>query len=92
MHTLSTDLAYSYSIWIQIYGLPLDNLNEKAAKFFGDSLGKFICYDDKSLCKGKGLRVPFQLSDKKPSFNLESLNLFHDHIKAWSVPLSITTF
>ena len=61
--------------------------NEKTTKFFGDSWGKFICYDDESLCKGKGLRVRIQLSEKKPSFNLGSLNLFHDHIRGVHIVL-----
>ena len=50
---MSTGFAHPYSLWIQIHGLPLDKLNEKTTKFFGDSLGQFICYDENSILKGK---------------------------------------
>ena len=36
---MSSNFAHPSSLWIQIHVLPPDKLNEKVAKFFGDSQG-----------------------------------------------------
>lgn len=84
--SLANVSADTFPLWVQVHGLPKNFYNEKIAKFLGNSLGKFICYDSRSLYNEYGLRFKIYLSKK--GFDYSKLNiLLLDNGEIRKIPL-----
>ena len=47
--------VHYFPVWIQVHGLSSRYYNVETASYIGGKLGKFICYDERSVFKGNGL-------------------------------------